>query len=81
MVTTKDVRVLFKSFPLEFHKDAKLAHEAALAAGEQDMFWEMHDLLFQDERSLARRQLMLYAERLGLDVPKFAAALDSRRYQ
>lgn len=76
-----DVRVLFKSFPLEFHEDAKLAHEAALAAGDQGKFWEMHDLLFQNQRSLGRERLMLYAGRLGLDLSRFEEALDSRRYQ
>ncbi|MGO9227635.1 MAG: DsbA family protein, partial [Bryobacteraceae bacterium] len=40
------VRFGFKHFPLPMHKESPLAHEAALAAGDQGKFWEMHDLLF-----------------------------------
>jgi protein-disulfide isomerase len=42
----QDVKVVFKHNPLSFHKDATPASKAALAAGEQGKFWEMHDLLF-----------------------------------
>src|SRR4051812_11921351 len=38
--------VRFKHFPLGMHPAAQLAHQAALAAGEQGKFWEMHDRLF-----------------------------------
>ena len=75
------LRVLFKSFPLEFHQEAKLAHEAALAAGEQGKFWDMHDLLFQNQGRLGGEDLTLHAEHLGLDIATFQAALNSRRYQ
>jgi protein-disulfide isomerase len=40
------VRFAFKHYPLPMHKESPLAHEAALAAGDQGKFWEMHDLLF-----------------------------------
>ncbi len=44
----KDVRVVFKHFPLPFHQQADDASRAALAAGEQGKYWEMHDLLFMN---------------------------------
>jgi len=71
------LRVEFKHFPLDFHKDAPLAHRAAVAAGAQGKFWEMHDLLFEKQRALKRDDLMKYAMELQLDLEKFASALDS----
>jgi len=73
------VRWVFKHFPLRIHRDAPLAHEAALAAREQGKFWEMHDLLLSNQRRLMREDLMSYARQLGLDMPAFANDLDSRR--
>ena len=75
------VRLVFKHYPLPFHKDAPLAHEAALAAGAQGKFWEYHDLIFQNQRALAREKLDEYAEQLGLDMTQFRAALDQRLYK
>jgi protein-disulfide isomerase len=46
------VRVVFKHNPLPFHKDAPYASQAAIAAGNQGKFWEMHDKLFIDTRAL-----------------------------
>src|SRR5262249_55874959 len=60
---------------------AHLAAEAALAAGEQGKFWEMHDRLFQHQQALDRSSLERYAAELGLDQGRFQAALDSRRYR
>jgi protein-disulfide isomerase len=77
----KDVRVVFKHNPLPFHQDAGLASEAAMAAGEQGKFWEMHDLLFANQQQLKRENLEKYAEGLGLDMTKFKAALDSGKYK
>ncbi|HLG23224.1 MAG TPA: thioredoxin domain-containing protein, partial [Candidatus Manganitrophaceae bacterium] len=39
------IRFIFKHNPLPIHTNAPLAHEAALAAGAQGKFWEMHDLI------------------------------------
>ncbi len=75
------VRVIFKHNPLPFHKDAPGASMAALAAGEQGKFWEMHDILFKNQKKLKRPQLDGYAKELGLDMAKFAAAMDSKKFQ
>jgi protein-disulfide isomerase len=71
------VKWLFKSFPLSIHPNAMLAHQAVLAAAEQGKFWAMHDALFADQKSVKREALPITAERLGLDLPRFAADLDS----
>jgi len=77
----KDVRVAFKHNPLPFHSDAPLASESALAAGEQGKFWEMHDKLFENQKSLKREELEKYAGELGLDMTRFKAALDSGKFK
>ena len=46
---TRDVRVIFEHAPAASNPNALLAHEAALAAGAQGKFWEMHDTLFENQ--------------------------------
>jgi protein-disulfide isomerase len=67
----------FKNFPLSFHPNAQLAHRAAMAAKAQGKFWEMHDLLFANQRSVQRSDLVGYAKELGLDLARFERDLDS----
>ena len=71
------IRWVFKSFPLPFHSDSELAHRAALAADRQGKFWEMHDLIFSDQRNIKRDDLLRKAQSLDLDMARFAADLDS----
>ena len=70
-------RVTFTHFPLAFHKQAPLAHQAAEAARAQGRFWEMHDLLFNHQQRLSRADLIGHARSLGLDVARFETDLDS----
>jgi protein-disulfide isomerase len=66
------VKVVFKHFPLPFHDQAKPAAKAAMAAGEQGKFWQMHDLLFRNQQRLAEDAIFVeLAEELGLDVDQF----------
>ncbi|MFP2910045.1 DsbA family protein [Pyxidicoccus sp. 3LFB2] len=76
----KDVRVVFRHQPLSFHKNAKLAAEASMAAHEQGKFWEFHDKLFANQKALERASLEKYAQEIGLNVGAFKAALDSGKY-
>ena len=69
----QQVRILFKHFPLSFHREAMNGHRASLAAGEQGKFWEMHDMIFADPKQLAPETLRKYAETLGLDMTKYDA--------
>ena len=73
----KDLRVVFKHYPLAMHPQAKLAATAALAAQQQGKFWEMHDKLFANARTLSRENMVQWASEIGLDTKKFEAALDS----
>jgi protein-disulfide isomerase len=71
------VRIFFRHFPLPFHERAALAAEAGVAAEAQGKFWEMHDKLFANQQDLTRVGLETYAQQIGLDLPKFRAALDN----
>lgn len=76
----REVRWEFRAFPLEFHKDAEPAAEAALAAGAQGKFWPMHDLLFAHQAALKPADLRTYATMLQLDMKAYDEAIVSHRY-
>jgi protein-disulfide isomerase len=77
----QDVRKVFKQHPLTFHKDAPLAAEASLAAGAQGKFWEMKEILFNNQKKLKEENLVEYAQNLGLDIEKFKADLRDHTYK
>jgi len=80
-VDTGKVRYVFRDFPLEqLHPQARKAAEAAHCAGEHGKYWEMHDVLFQNQRALAPPQLGEHARSVGVDGAKFEACLASGRY-
>ena len=78
--TWPKVRWVFRAFPLDFHPEAEIAAEAALAAGEQGKFWEMHDLLFSHQSALKLDDLRTYAMELKLDMTAFDQALTSHKF-
>ena len=69
------VRLVYMDFPLEFHKKAPKASEAALCAKDQSKYWEMHERLFSS-RKLDVPDLKAHAKDLGLDAEKFDKCLD-----
>jgi protein-disulfide isomerase len=76
------LRFVFRNMPLnEIHPDAELAAEAAEAAGAQGRFWEMHDALYEHQDQLGPELASILAKRLRLDIPRFEADLDSRRFR
>jgi protein-disulfide isomerase len=80
------VQIVWRHKPLPFHKDAPLAHMASQEAYAQkgdEAFWKMHDLLFagQKDPGMKRQALDGYAEKLGLDMTKFAASLDGTTHK
>ncbi len=66
-----DVRVVFRQLPLAMHAQARDAAKAALAAHRQGKFWEMHDLLFANQTTIASGTWEWFAIELGLDVSRF----------
>jgi protein-disulfide isomerase len=77
----EEIAIVFKNYPLAYHKQAELAAAAALAAGEQGKFWEMHDLLYKNRNALTREDLLAYAKRLNLDPSQFEKSLESEETQ
>lgn len=71
--------MVFKDFPLtHIHPQAHAAAQAARCAGDQDKYWEYHDVLFTHTDALEPDQLKGYATDLGLDSATFATCLDTR---
>jgi len=73
---------VYRYFPLATHQNAMISSLAAYAAGLQNKFWEMHDMLFQTQNSWAssskaRETFIDYAKKLDLDIDKFKTDLDS----
>ena len=79
-IETGKIRYVFSDLPLSMHAHAKKAAEAALCAGEQGKYWEMHDLLFSNQQALDNANLIAYATKLELNVPAFQKALESGKY-
>jgi protein-disulfide isomerase len=78
----KKVNFVYKHFPLtSIHPQAMAAAQAAVAAGKQGKFEEMHKLLFENQRALGPEQLKEYAKRIGLDLRKFEADMNSEETQ
>ena len=76
-----DLRLVFRNFPLHrIHRNAQKASEAALCAGDQDKFWEMHDAMFADQKKLTVPNLKEKAASLELDTEAFNTCLDSGKY-
>ncbi len=66
------LRFVFRNFPITTsHPHAEQAAEAAEAAAAQGTFWQMHDLLYENQKRLGDLDLRAYAERLGLDIQLF----------
>ena len=70
------LRFVFRNFPISTsHPHAEQAAEAAEAAAGQGRFWQMHDLLFENQRRLRDQDLRAYAEQAGLDLRQFDTEL------
>jgi protein-disulfide isomerase len=75
------VQFVFKHLPLRIHPKAPAAHAAAIAAGNQGKFWEMHDKIFANQREMSPEKYVEYATELGLDVEQFKADVASPEVQ
>ncbi len=76
------LRIVYRHYPLSgIHPHAQEAAEAAEAAGAQGRFWEMHDLLFQNQNALKRKDLLAYGETLSLDIDRLRNELKHEVYR
>ena len=77
-VYPKQVKLIFKQFPLEIHSDAYRAATAALAAQKQGKFWEMHYALFAHHENLSLDVIVKLAQDLKLDTNRLRADMESK---
>jgi protein-disulfide isomerase len=76
-----NLRYVWRHLPLsDVHPSAQVAAEASEAAASQGAFWEMHDVLLEHQSELGFKDLIGYANRLGLDVDQFANDLRTQRW-
>ena len=67
-----DLKFVFRNFPLsKIHPHAVMAAVATEAAGSQGKFWEMHDIVFENQKSLDKENIIHFAGLIGLDVDRF----------
>ncbi len=79
----RDLRFAYRHFPLtEIHPLSMLAAEAAEVAAAQGKFWEMHDILFENQPHFDPDSLIEYASEIELDdVDRFIDDLENHRYR
>ncbi|MBU0618699.1 thioredoxin domain-containing protein [Patescibacteria group bacterium] len=80
------VRYIFRDYPLAFHAHAKAVALAARCAGEQDAYWDYHDVLFAKRDDWAELEsvdtrVIDFAQELGLDEDQFSDCYSSQKYQ
>ena len=83
-VETGKARYIFRDFPIHGEPAVRKA-EAAKCAGDQEKFWEYHDLLFSKQKeeipeAQTEEKLTAYAQTLGLDAQKFSFCLSNRKH-
>jgi protein-disulfide isomerase len=81
-LSTSTLRFVARHFPLPMHENAEEAARAAEAAGKQNKYWEMHDLLFErqnfwEQETNPDQKFLSYAELLGLNTTTFVADYNS----
>jgi protein-disulfide isomerase len=87
LVNTGIIRFRFMDFPLQMHRNTRSAHLAAWCAGEQGKFWEMHDIIFQNQdrwngeaTSRPERVLADLARQAGVNATQYESCMNSRKY-
>lgn len=87
LVNTGQIRFRFVDLPLDIHPNTWAAHNAAWCASEQGKFWEMHDLIFQNQDRWATQAtrrpngvLTPLARQAGLDMQQYETCVDTRKF-
>lgn len=79
-INTGKVKLVYRDFPFSFHPNAQKAAEAAECAADQGKFWEMHDIIFENQKAIDIDNLKQYAVSIEINNVLFNDCLDSNRY-
>lgn len=75
------LRFVFRNFPLsQMHPEAQAAAETAEFAAAHGKFWEMHDLLFENQQHLGGALYLELARKLELSIPALSQALEEGQF-
>lgn len=74
------VRYVHRQFPLPIHEYALQAAEASESADAQGKFWEMYELLYENQDDLSKEAILKYAKSLDLDTQQMSKDLDDHTY-
>lgn len=76
-----DLKFVFRNFALsESHPNAVNAAVAAEAASAQNKFWEMHDIIYENQQHLDDVALIKYAAKIGLNIEQFEADFETSKF-
>lgn len=77
-----DIYFQYRHFPLTpVHREAEEAAQASMCAHEQGKFWEYHDILFENQDSLAQKPWSDLGRQIGLNNIEFEECLKSGKYK
>lgn len=68
---SKQVKIVYKNFPIRSHKYSEISAKAALAAERQGKFWPFHDMLYANYKDLSDKKMVEIAKQLKLDMVQF----------
>jgi protein-disulfide isomerase len=77
----KEVRLIYKQYPLNIHQYARQAAAASLAAHAQGKFWALHDKLFQNVSAINDENIRKWAREVGLDMGEFDKAMQGGQFE
>jgi len=80
-IATGKVKLEFRHFAIPDHPYSQKAAEATECANDQGKFWEMHDIIFENQASLSLNSFKTFAEILELDTKQFNECFDSDKYK
>jgi len=77
----KEVRLVFKQYPLNIHQYARRAAVASLAAHEQGKFWQLHDKMFENFGAINEENIRKWVGEVGLDLAGYDKAMQAGKFE
>jgi protein-disulfide isomerase len=77
----KEVRLVYKQYPLNIHQYARQAAAASLAAHEQGKFWQLHDKMFENFTAINEENIKRWAKEVGLNMAEFEKGMQAGKHE